>query len=148
MCLTLITWDCGCLHMSKLRVYTVNTYSSLWKTSHSNKVKNKTTPASPSPWVKSRIHYGLLTGSHMRKPPFSSVISSRVHFPFFIMLQPHWFSLFIPLLENAKSFLILWTLCWYSSRYLKKHLILIIEILDPMLPPQRGFPDHSTLLFI
>ena len=94
MCLTLITWNCGCLHMSKLRVYTVNTYSSLWKTSHSNKVKNKTTPASPLPWVKSRIHYGLLTGSHMRKPPFSSVISSRVHFPFFIMLQPHWFSLF------------------------------------------------------
>ena len=35
MCLTLITWDCGCLHMSKLRIYTVNTYSSLWKTNYS-----------------------------------------------------------------------------------------------------------------
>lgn len=37
MCLILITWDRGSLHMSKLKVYTVNTYSSLWKTNHSNK---------------------------------------------------------------------------------------------------------------
>ena len=42
--------------------------------------------------VKSRIRDGLLTGSYVKKQPFSSLISSSAHFPFFIVLQPHWLS--------------------------------------------------------
>lgn len=61
MCLILIMWDRGSLHMSKLKVYTVEKYIQFFvKNQPFKQVKNKATPASPSPWVKSRIHYGLL----------------------------------------------------------------------------------------
>lgn len=62
------------------------------------KATNQTKTKNNYPWipivlrVKSRICDGLLTGSYVKKRPFSSLISSSAPFPFFIVLQPHWLS--------------------------------------------------------